>query len=610
MNWIWIALIAHFLYALVYMLDKFILSSPIRSPLSYAFYTGFLGGLIIFIAPFFDFHLVRGTVLLESLLSGAFFTLALICFYRTLQVGEASRSVPFVGALVPIVTLAATYLLGIGGLEGSHITAFIFLVTGSFLIVFGYKNDNFWAAKNIFFLVVSALLFGVSFALTKLVFTQTNFISGLVWVRMGSVVFSILLLSRRPWRHEIFKTTVSASPETAGWFLGSKILGATAVILQNYAIFLGSVVVVNSLQATQYLFLLVLAIFLSWRFPRLFHETLGRAAIAQKILAIAVIGVGLIVLAMPAPIPKNVTLGITFSQKFMQELDMDWRRAYRAMLDDLKVKHIRLIAYWDRIEPKNDEFDFADLDWQIAEARAHGAAVVLAVGRKNPRWPECHEPEWIKRLDESAQNEELIGYVAAVVERYRTEQSITAWQIENEPLFPFGDCPVRSFKTLKSEIAQVRALDVRPVMLTDAGELGLAWPVLIPQSDIFGTTLYRYVHNRLFGDIKYWFVPSAFFRFKAWIAQSIFGKEIVISELQAEPWMSTPLGETSLEDQYRAMSPAIFREIIRYARISGFSHAYLWGAEWWYWLKEKRGDPSMWYVAGEAIQNSNAQNGQ
>src|SRR3989344_5542327 len=180
-SWIIIALVAHFLYALVYMLDKFILSSPIRSPLSYAFYTGFLGGLIIFIAPFFDFQLLAGAPLGESILAGVSFTVALLCFYHTLQVGEASRSVPFVGALVPVATLLFSNLLGIGGVPETHVTAFLFLVTGSFLIVFGYKNSNFWSRKNIFFLVVAALLFGLSFSLTKLVFNQTNFISGLVW---------------------------------------------------------------------------------------------------------------------------------------------------------------------------------------------------------------------------------------------------------------------------------------------------------------------------------------------------------------------------------------------------------------------------------------------
>ena len=425
---------------------------------------------------------------------------------------------------------------------------------------------------------------------------------------MGSVLFSIFLLSRAPWRKEIFKTTAAASPQVASWFLGSKVIGATAVILQNYAIFLGSVVVVNSLQATQYIFLLVAATFLSWRFPRLFHETLGRAAIVQKVLAIVIIGLGLIVLVIPAPTPKNVELGITFSQKFMEELDIDWRRAYRAMLDELKVKHIRLVAYWDRIEPKDSEFDFADLDWQIAEAKKRGVEVVLTVGRKNPRWPECHEPAWVRLMLEDTQEERLIRYVTATIEHYRTERAIVSWQIENEPFFPFGNCKVKSFGLLKRELAAARATDERPIMLTDAGELGFAWPLLTPHSDIFGTTLYRYVHNRVLGDIKYWFIPSSYFRFKAWIVGTIFKKDLVISELQAEPWTKTSLSQVPITEQYHAMNPMIFREILRYASISGFPKAYLWGAEWWWWLKEQHGDPSMWYVAKEAIQNSYIQN--
>ena len=35
-----------------------------------------------------------------------------------------------------------------------------------------------------------------------------------------------------------------------------------------------------------------------------------------------------------------------------------WKKLYIDILDDLKIRDIRLIAYWDKIEPKEGEFDF------------------------------------------------------------------------------------------------------------------------------------------------------------------------------------------------------------------------------------------------------------
>jgi len=41
----------------------------------------------------------------------------------------------------------------------------------------------------------------------------------------------------------------------------------------------------------------------------------------------------------------EIKYGVTFSQFFAQQMGLDWRKAYLAVLDDLKVKKLRLIAY-------------------------------------------------------------------------------------------------------------------------------------------------------------------------------------------------------------------------------------------------------------------------
>src|SRR3989344_4263761 len=317
--WLYVALIAHFLYALVFVFDKYILSKPIKSSLSYAFYTSFAGGFIAIIIPFFEFRVLDFANIFYSLIAGAAFSWALVLFYRTLQISEASRSVPFVGALVPIATLIFSFPMGLEKLAGQHILSFLFLVGGGFLIVFGYKNDHFWSAKNLVYAVGAAVFFGFAFALTKLVFEHTNFVSGLIWTRWGGFIFALVLLLKKKWREDIFETTLVSNEKTALWFFSSKVLGAAAVILQNFAIFLGSVVLVNAMQSTQYLFLLVLAGFLSMKLPKSFKESLDKAAIVQKVISIIIIGIGLAILAVPPAKTQKLEYGVTFSQKFDQE---------------------------------------------------------------------------------------------------------------------------------------------------------------------------------------------------------------------------------------------------------------------------------------------------
>jgi len=55
--------------------------------------------------------------------------------------------------------------------------------------------------------------------------------------------------------------------------------------------------------------------------------------------------------------------------------------------------------------------------------------------------------------------------------------------------------------------------------------------------------------------------------------------------------------ETDAEEQSKSMDLEKFKEMIKYTEQTGFDEAYLWGAEWWYWLKEKHNDDAIWQEA-------------
>ena len=40
-----------------------------------------------------------------------------------------------------------------------------------------------------------------------------------------------------------------------------------------------------------------------------------------------------------------------------------------------------------------------------------------------------------------------------------------------------------------------------------------------------------------------------------------------------------------------------FRKNIEFAQRTGLDTFYLWGGEWWYWLKEKQNQPEIWEEA-------------
>jgi hypothetical protein len=335
------------------------------------------------------------------------------------------------------------------------------------------------------------------------------------------------------------------------------------------------------------------------KFFHYFFKTLGRMAAALLILII------LILIEFNWPVRgknEKMAFGISYSPVFAKSLGLDWQQSYLDILDGLNVKKVRLASYWTEVEKTKGVYDFSETDWLLQEAAKRNVKVVLAYGIKVPRWPECFIPNFYLK-DKIEREDALLRYEKALIERYKNHPEIEMWQVENEPFLPFGQCIDGAVDgdLVDREVAQTKMLDpARPVMVTDSGELSL-WYQAAKRADIFGTTLYRTIYKPQLGYFNYPLGPN-FFRTKA-LFISLFAnqKNIIISELQAEPWGPAWLDDMSLDEQYKSMSPQKLQDIAEYARETKFSEAYLWGAEWWYWLKTTKNNPEMWDTAREII---------
>jgi len=210
------------------------------------------------------------------------------------------------------------------------------------------------------------------------------------------------------------------------------------------------------------------------------------------------------------PKAEKITWGVNFSQKHAQNLGLDWKETYSALISDLGAKNLKVAADWDLLEPKNDEYYFDDLDWQIKKAEENDAKIILIIGMKTSRWPECHLPSWVKNAGKAKQQEEILKMLEKVVLRYKESKAISVWQTENEPFFPFGDCQWSDKEFLQKEINLVRSLDPqkRPVLVSDSGE-GSFWFSAAKMGDIVGTTMYRKVwFDFSWLKIKFPFLPD------------------------------------------------------------------------------------------------------
>ncbi len=291
---------------------------------------------------------------------------------------------------------------------------------------------------------------------------------------------------------------------------------------------------------------------------------------------------------------ENITWGVSFSQKYSEELGLDWKENYLAVLDDLKIKNIRLIAYWDLIEKEEGTYDFQDLDWQIDQAKKRDIKIILAIGKKVPRWPEYHKPCWIENQPQEEQDKKLLIYIEKIVNRYKDNENILTWQVENEPFFPFGESRFTDKKILKQEIELVKSLDSkRPIIITGSGELPF-WFRPAKYGDIVGHSLYEKVWFHELSIYLTYPMPPVFYSRKAWLVDKLFHKKVICIELQAEPWGPGLTYTLSLDEQNKTMNIERFRDIIEFSRNTGGDTFYLWGTEWWYWMKQEHNDSQIW----------------
>ncbi len=303
------------------------------------------------------------------------------------------------------------------------------------------------------------------------------------------------------------------------------------------------------------------------------------------------------------PQAEKISWGVNFSQKHAQDLGLNWQDSYSALIDDLGIKNIKLASYWDLIELEEGKYNFGDLDWQIEKAEEKGVELLLVIGLKTPRWPECHFPEWAKNLNKEKQQEKILNLVKEIVLRYQGSASINRWQVENEPFFPFGECPWADKEFVKKEIDLVKSLDTqkRPIVISDSGE-GSFWFAAASLGDIVGTTMYEKVWVRQLGIYVTYPLPPTFYWRKAQIIKKLFDKEVICVELQAEPWGPKLLYDSPLEEQEKTMNLEQFQKNIEFAKKTGLKEFYLWGAEWWYWMKEKQNQPEIWAEAKRLFQ--------
>lgn len=311
MTWLSLTIISYLMLAIVNLGDKFVVDKLLPSSKAYTFIVTVLSALVFLLAPWFLKWPGLNLFLLNTL-SGSFFVFAIWSMYEALKRGEASRVVVVIGGIIPIFSMLFSLIIFKETYTATQCLGFVCLLIGMFIIGFllsrRKKTSVFfkrlltvftgtYKKRWIFLAIVSSLLYSLSFITSKIAYTEQEFWSAFIWIRGGGLLVVLIFLLDRDSREEIFKSFKKKSKAPAkigkGFVVFNQALGSISFVMQNYAVFLGPVALINALQGIQYAFLLILGIFFTIFFPKILKEDISRPVLIRKIIAILFIGLGL-----------------------------------------------------------------------------------------------------------------------------------------------------------------------------------------------------------------------------------------------------------------------------------------------------------------------------
>ncbi|MCX6742015.1 MAG: EamA family transporter [Candidatus Pacearchaeota archaeon] len=294
MSWIIFAIFAAFLGAVTNIIDKYILTKVVRKPLVPVLIIGILGliyGIIIFLVR--GFGNLTISLILIGLLSGIFYTLTYLFYFKAVKVGEISR-IAIAERIKPLlVLLLATLFLG-EILAAKNYLGIILIFFGTVLISFR-KGKKLFLEKGMGYRLLSCIFFAVAAILGKYLLNFTDYFTVFAYMQLG--IFLTLLLVFNKKFSLIVETAKESGKKGIGMIVISQILGLLSVFLAVIATSKGPVSIVSAFISIQPLFVLFLVFILSWFYPSIIKEELSGKAWIIKFISVVLIVMGVVLIS-------------------------------------------------------------------------------------------------------------------------------------------------------------------------------------------------------------------------------------------------------------------------------------------------------------------------
>lgn len=294
MNWLFFALLAPLIYAIVVDIDKFILEKQIPDYRGLPIYSAIMAGIFgsfLWVINGFPVLNFQDTVLV---LTTGMLTLWGSAFYFKALSSQEASNITILFQSQPVMTLILAYLFLRETITGFQFLGFFLILAATIGISINKKQSRFKLSSALVLILLSNLFWAISSVVFKFVSETSSFSKMISYESWGLALGGLILYTFFPSFSRAFKGIQKSLPKTIltliffneGGFLIGRFFGYLAISL-------GPVSLVNVVGGTQVFFSILFGYLLTKIAPKVFKENISSESLSKKIFLAGAVLLGL-----------------------------------------------------------------------------------------------------------------------------------------------------------------------------------------------------------------------------------------------------------------------------------------------------------------------------
>ncbi|HJN56511.1 MAG TPA: EamA family transporter [Candidatus Woesearchaeota archaeon] len=296
MIWILFAAISALLWALTSNFDKFFVHNKKIRPFILAIFNGIFGLIALLLIPFFGLEIFSPFNLFLAFLTGFLYIAFLLPYYKACEYEEISRVI-ILWKMSPVFVLITSAIFLGEFLTKMDFIGFIFLLSAGILISKKKNKKHFYLGIAFYLLLLSSLISSFRVTIDRFLYSSLSIISVYIWTRIGVFLASMILLIFF-WKG--FKDTfnrITIRDKSALAF--KSLIDLIGLFTIGIAISIAKAPLVSAaINALMPTFTFLFAIIFTIKLPGFVKEDISREKIIEKLIAIALVFIGIYFLYM------------------------------------------------------------------------------------------------------------------------------------------------------------------------------------------------------------------------------------------------------------------------------------------------------------------------